>query len=72
MKTWAGELGLDQSKFDSCLDTGKYEAEVKKDFADGQAAGVSGTPTLFINGKKIVGAHPFATFKAAIDAELAK
>ena len=69
-KKWAGDLGLDTTEFASCLDSGKHAQEVKDDFADGQAAGVSGTPSFFINGKKLVGAHPFATFKQVIDAEL--
>jgi protein-disulfide isomerase len=67
---WAGQIGLDMAKFNQCLNAGKYKAEVEKDIADGVAAGVSGTPTLFINGKKVVGAQPFAAFKAIIDQEL--
>lgn len=69
---WAADLGLDVEQFDSCLDDGKYRAEVQADFAAGQAAGVSGTPTFFINGQKIVGAQPFSVFKQIIDAELAQ
>ena len=44
---------------------------VQADFAAGQAAGVSGTPAFFINGRSLVGAQPFSAFQAAIDAELA-
>lgn len=71
-KAWAEELGLDTEQFNSCLDNGDKTAEVRADFAAGQAAGVSGTPTFFINGQKIVGAQPFSVFKQAIDAELAE
>ena len=71
LKNWAGELGLDQDKFDSCLDDGKYADEVAKDFQDGAQAGVQGTPSFFINGKQLSGAQPFAAFQQAIDAELA-
>ena len=70
-KQWAADLGLDTEQFNSCLDDGKYRAEVQADFSAGQAAGVSGTPTFFINGQKIVGAQPFSVFKQIIDAELA-
>ncbi|MFC1648443.1 DsbA family protein [Nanoarchaeota archaeon] len=70
LKQHAADLGMDTDDFDDCLDSGKYTDEVNKDLADGRAAGVSGTPSFFINGKKIVGAHPFATFQQAIDAEL--
>jgi len=71
-KQWAKDLGLDSAKFDACLDSGKYANEVNKDLQDGQSAGVSGTPTFFINGKEVVGAQPFSVFQQVIDAELKK
>ncbi|OGN03305.1 MAG: hypothetical protein A2655_00550 [Candidatus Yanofskybacteria bacterium RIFCSPHIGHO2_01_FULL_43_42] len=67
LKRWAGELGLNAGEFNSCLDSGKYAEEVSNDLKDGQAAGVSGTPSFFINGKLVVGAQPFSAFKAIID-----
>ncbi len=70
LKKYAANLKLDTAKFDACLDSGKYEEEVKKDFADGQKAGVTGTPAFFVNGKPLVGAQPFSAFKEVIDAEL--
>ncbi len=70
LKGYAGQLGLDQSKFDSCLDSGEHEAEVQADFRDGSAAGVSGTPSFFVNGIKLVGAQPFQAFEQIIEAEL--
>ncbi|MFH1364782.1 MAG: thioredoxin domain-containing protein, partial [Candidatus Aenigmatarchaeota archaeon] len=66
-KQWAADLGLNTEQFNSCFDSGTYRSEVQKDFADGQAAGVSGTPTFFINGQKLVGAQPFEAFKGVID-----
>jgi protein-disulfide isomerase len=66
----AGTLGMDKDKFKSCLDTGKFRTEVQKDFQDGQKAGVSGTPTFFINGVMIVGARDIASFSDIIDREL--
>jgi len=71
-KQFAKDLGLDTSKFNDCLDSGKMEAETKKDMADGSAAGITGTPGFIINGKLVKGAQPFENFKAIIDAELAK
>ncbi len=71
LKRYAGELKLDQKKFDACLDDGKYTAEVDKDMADGAKAGVNGTPTFFINGRVLSGALPLDQFKQIIDAELA-
>lgn len=72
IKKWAGAVGVNQDQFNKCLDSHKYKAEVEKDLGDGGAAGVSGTPTLFINGRPIVGAQPYVSFKTVIDQELAK
>ena len=72
VKKWAGELGLNAPNFNQCLDSGKYAAEVKKDFDDGSKAGVSGTPTFFVNGEVLVGAQPIQTFIQAIDSGLKK
>lgn len=72
LKQWAKEIKLNSTQFNSCLDGGKYKEEVAKDIADGVAAGVSGTPTTFVNGQKIVGAQPFSAFKVVIDQELAR
>jgi protein-disulfide isomerase len=68
----AGGLGMDKDKFKTCLDSGKFRAEVQKDFQDGQKAGVSGTPTFFINGVMIVGARDIDSFAQIIDHELEK
>lgn len=68
---YAGQVGLNISKFTTCLNSNKYTAQINQDMSDGQAASVQGTPTIFINGKPLVGAQPYATVKAAIDAALA-
>lgn len=69
-KGYAAQLGLDTAAFDDCLDSGKYSQEVQKDYSDGLAAGVTGTPAFYINGRQLIGAQPFASFQAAIDAAL--
>ncbi len=71
LKAMAKKTGVSQSQFDACLDSAKYEAEVKKDMLAGQDLGVDGTPTFFINGRRLVGAQPFERFKELIDQELA-
>lgn len=70
--TYATQLGMDKASFDSCLSSGKFVAKVKEDIDAGTAVNVNGTPSFFINGVSLVGAQPFASFKTAIDAELAK
>ncbi|HUD09246.1 MAG TPA: DsbA family protein [Patescibacteria group bacterium] len=68
----AVSLGMNDSQFRSCLDNKTDDAKAAKDMADGQAAGVSGTPTFFVNGISIVGAQPYSAFQQLIDQELAK
>lgn len=69
---YATDLGMNKLQFADCMKTHRFAGKVQEDLADGQAAGVSGTPTIFINGDLIVGAVPYAQIKAKIDAELAK
>lgn len=70
LKQFAQDLGLNTQQFNQCLDSSKYSAQVTQDTNDGKAAGVSGTPTFYINGKQLVGAQPYSAFKAVIDQEL--
>jgi protein-disulfide isomerase len=72
LKAIAGEVGLDQKKFDDCLAKAEFKAAIDKDIADGGNAGVSGTPAFFINGRMLSGAQPFEKFKEVIDDELAR
>lgn len=66
----AGTLGMDTNQFSSCLSSTKDSQKVSDDLAAGQKAGVSGTPTIFINGFPIVGAQPYSAFQTAIEAAL--
>lgn len=72
LKQYAVEVKLDPNAFNQCLDSGKYAAEVDKDFQEGAGLGLTGTPSFFINGRQLVGAQPLAAFQKIIDAELAK
>ncbi len=68
----AVSLGLDAEKFKQCLRSGEYVKEVKKDTEDARAAGATGTPTVFINGRIIVGLASLGEYERIIDEELAK
>jgi len=72
LKTWASQIGVDNSKFNQCLDSKKYAQEVQKDTDAGTQAGVDGTPTFFIGSQRVVGAQPYSVIKTAIEQELAK
>jgi protein-disulfide isomerase len=67
----AGDLSLEQSTFNSCLEEGKTTAEVTADYQEGVAAGVNGTPAFRINGAALSGAQPFDAFKQMFDYFLA-
>lgn len=67
----AGQMdGVDKAKVQKCLDDGKFSQEVSDDFNYGISVGVSGTPTVFVNGVRIVGAQPYAAFESAIESAL--
>ncbi len=70
LKKTAGDLKLDQAKFDKCLDSGEKAKEIAEDKKAGEAAGVNGTPAFFVNGMLLSGALPFDSFKEIIDSEL--
>ena len=66
----AKESGLDRAKFKECLESGRLAKEVEEDTRAGAEAGVSSTPSFFVNGRLMAGAQPFAEFQRVIDAEL--
>jgi protein-disulfide isomerase len=68
----ARELHLDLPRFRKDLDESRYHERIEADKEEGTRAGVTGTPAIFINGRKIAGAYPFETFKKIADQELAK
>jgi len=79
IQTIASDLGLNISAFTSCLSDPAMTDEVKKDIADGSAAGASGTPSFIIGkstangvveGDLLVGAQPYASFEVLIEALL--
>ena len=69
LKSFAGELGLDRTRFDTALDSGKFAELVQRDVEDGMKLGVKGTPTLFINGRRFT-AKSYEDLKASVDAAL--
>lgn len=72
LKQYAASLGMDAAKFNQCLDTGKHAGLVASGTEQGERMGVNSTPTLYVNGRPLIGAQPFDAFKQIIDEELAK
>jgi protein-disulfide isomerase len=69
LRQYATELGLDRAKFDASLDSGKFSEKVQRDLIDGRKLGINGTPTLYINGKRLSD-NSFESVKSAIEAAL--
>jgi protein-disulfide isomerase len=72
LKTKAAALGLNTEQFDQCLDSSKYAAQIREDMTVGAAAGVNGTPALFVNGRQLNGAVPFTEIQKLIEDELSR
>jgi protein-disulfide isomerase len=67
---YAKRLGLDPTQFTADLDSDRFDATLRRDGAEGAKLGVDGTPTFFVNGKRLVGAVPYETVTAAVDRAL--
>lgn len=67
---YAEEIGLDMARFKAALDNGEFTARVKADMAEGQKAGVRGTPSIYVNGRKYQGQRDAKSMIAIIDKEI--
>ena len=67
----AARLKLDSRTFTRCVDTHARAALVQRHVALGDLLGVTGTPSFFVNGRRIDGAMPVAMFQTVIDSVLA-
>jgi protein-disulfide isomerase len=72
LKQYGTEIGLAPAAFNTCIESGAKEQQVLRDYLEGKALGVHGTPTFFINGKRMSGAQPLDSFQTLIEAALGK
>jgi protein-disulfide isomerase len=63
LQAMAQNVGLDMNAFNACFKANKYEADIQADFDLGQKMGVSGTPTVFVNGKQAGQPGKIATYE---------
>jgi len=64
--------GMNLSQFDACVDSGKYIEQVYREMQVGTDKGVTGTPAVFVNDKKLDNGQDYQLVKAAIEAALAQ
>ena len=69
LREYATQVGLDRAKFDASFDSGKFSEKVQRDLIDGRKLGINGTPTLYINGKRLSD-NSYETLKSAIEEAL--
>ena len=71
---FAEALGLDMGSFNQCFDVNPNKDEIDADLRSGRDSGVTGTPSVFVNGRMLTpGFVPsFAEISEAVEAELAK
>jgi protein-disulfide isomerase len=67
LKRYASEIGIDSTRFNSCIGSEASRDAVMKDLQEARRAGIFSTPTFIINGRVLKGARNFEDFKAVID-----
>ena len=68
---WARQVGLTDAQIDSCKNASWLLEKVKADIDLALGLGVEGTPTIFINGKRYVGAYEINALRTAVEKQLA-
>jgi protein-disulfide isomerase len=70
--SYAGRLGLDETKFAATLHERRYSARVEADLAEGAKRGIRGSPVVFVNTRRIDGVPSLDQLTQYVEAELAK
>ena len=70
--SYAAEIGLDSSDFESCINDHTFESAVRADIQEAMQVGITGTPAFIINGQLMFGAQPYEVFEQAVDILLAE
>lgn len=72
LKRHASTLKLELDRFVVCLERGMHRADVTVDLEEGTRQGIEATPTVFINGRPVIGAQPFDAYEKVIEEELSR
>ena len=68
LEAMAQNIGLDMTKFNNCFDANTFKNEIQADFDLGTQMGVSGTPSVFVNGARAGQAGYIASYQEIADA----
>jgi protein-disulfide isomerase len=73
LQAFAQTLGLNMSEFNACFSADKHQSQIAAEYQEGQQAGVTGTPSIFVNGKEVSPGYipTYDDLKKAIQAALA-
>lgn len=71
-ENYARNIGLDMEQYTRDIASPELKARIERDRKEGQKLGLSGTPSFYLNGKKIENPRGYEDFKALIQAEIAK
>ena len=64
---FAGRIGLDLDKYDACMDSQRYAGRIQASVQEGEARGVKGTPSFYVNDRPYQGRSASDDFKALVD-----
>jgi protein-disulfide isomerase len=67
---WAGTSGVDAIQLGRCVDGKVADKEVAQNMAEGRALGVDATPTIYLNGRKLVGALEWPILQQLVKLEI--
>lgn len=70
VEEFAKTKGLEPIQLGSCIESKATEGEVNRSMAEARSLGINSTPTMFVNGRRVVGQVPLQQLKAIIDHEI--
>ena len=72
LTTWAKSRGLSDAEIKECRNSKDILAKIKEDIDIGERIGVTGTPAIFINGRKVVGGRDIDTLRSIVLEQLSE
>ena len=66
-RDFARAAGLDLERYDACVDSQRYAGRIQASVAEGEARGVNGTPSFFVNGRRYDGRPTSDDFQRLVD-----